>query len=171
MGNLNKVMLIGRLGQNPEIRTTTTGKAVVNLTLATSEYYKDQSGNRQERTEWHRVILWENTANIVNQYCRKGSQLFVEGSLQTRKWTDKDGNDRYTTEIVGRNIQLLDPKGTGQGQSQGNFSSGESANHHPPQRQSNYPNYPANDSMNVKKEPFNTSSGSDDEFVEDDIPF
>ena len=114
MGNLNKVFLIGRLGGEPEPKQTPSGKSVLNITLATSEYYKGKDGSKQDRTEWHRVVFWERTADIVAQYCRKGSQLFVEGSLQTREWQDKNGNKRYTTEIVGRNIQLLDPKSEGQ---------------------------------------------------------
>ena len=110
MGNLNKVFLIGRLGKDPELRKIPSGQSVLNITLASSEEYKDKAGNKQERTEWHRVVLWERLADIVCQYCHKGSQIFVEGSLQTREWKDKEGNRRFTTEIVGKNVQLLDPK-------------------------------------------------------------
>lgn len=117
MGNLNKVLLIGRISQNIEIRTTPQGKNVVNTSLATNEYYKDQSGQRQERTEYHKIVIWERNAEIISQYCRKGSQIYVEGSLQTRKWQDKNGNDRYVTEVIVRNLQLLDGK-QNSGQSQ-----------------------------------------------------
>jgi single-strand DNA-binding protein len=110
MGNLNKVILIGRLGQDPEIRATPAGKTVVNVSLATTEYYKDQSGNKQEKTEWHRLVIWGKTGDIVANYSKKGSQIFAEGSLQTRDWQDKDGNKRYTTEVVVRSVQLLDSK-------------------------------------------------------------
>ncbi len=131
MGNLNKVFLIGRLGKDPEMKTTPSGKSVLNITLASSEFYKDKAGNKQERTEWHRVVLWDRLAEIVESYCQKGSQIFVEGSLQTREWEDKEGNKRYTTEIVGRNIQLLDPKKEGRSSQ--------------PTKQSNYPPYGGED--------------------------
>jgi single-strand DNA-binding protein len=110
MGYLNKVILIGRLGQDPEKRTTPTGKTVVNVSLATTEYYNDQSGNKQERTEWHRLVIWEKTGDVIANYCKKGSQIYAEGSLQTRDWQDKDGNKRFTTEVVVRSVQLLDSK-------------------------------------------------------------
>ncbi len=135
MGNLNKVFLIGRLGQDPEVKQTNNGKSVLNISIVTSEFYKDQAGNKQTKAEWHRVVLWENTANIVGRYCRKGSQLMVEGSLHTKKWQDKNGNDRYTTEIVGRSVQLLDSKGTG-GQNPGNYGAGANSKEQP---NSNYP--------------------------------
>lgn len=117
MGNLNKVLLIGRISQNIEIRTTPQGKNVVNTSLATNEYYKNQSAQRQERTEYHKIVIWERNAEIISQYCRKGSQIYVEGSLQTRKWQDKNGNNRYVTEVIVRNLQLLDGK-QNSGQSQ-----------------------------------------------------
>ena len=161
MGNLNKVFLIGRLGKDPEKRTTPGGHSVLNATLASSEFYKDKAGNRQERTEWHRIVLWDRLAEIVEQYCHKGSQLFVEGSLQTREWDDKNGNKRYTTEIVGRNIQLLDPKGQGQG---GGSKSGTD-------KPSNYPEYGnAPQGQNATTKPVEVRK-NDEEFVEDDIPF
>lgn len=162
MGNLNKVFLIGRLGAEPEKRTTPSGKAVLNTTLASSEFYKDKDGNRQERTEWHRIVLWNRLAEIVESYCKKGSQLFVEGSLQTREWQDKDGNRRFTTEIVGRNIQLLDPKGQGQSQG-GSYQAGTD-------KPSQYPGYQTTAAPQAETKPFKVKD-SDDEFVEDDIPF
>ena len=101
MSSLNKVALLGRLGQDPELKYMQDGKALANLSIATSEQWKDkQTGAKQEKTEWHRVTIWGKLAEIVGQYCSKGSQIYVEGKLQTRKWTDKDGNDRYTTEVV-----------------------------------------------------------------------
>lgn len=101
MAGLNKVQLIGRLGADPESRSLSNGGEVVNLRLATSETWKDRDGNRQERTEWHQVVIFnENIAKVAKSYLRKGSQCFVEGQLQTRKWTDQSGNDRYSTEIV-----------------------------------------------------------------------
>jgi single-strand DNA-binding protein len=110
---INKVILIGNLGRDPEMRYTPNGVAVANLTLATSESWKDkQSGEMQERTEWHRVVFFQRLAEIAGEYLRKGSKIYVEGRLQTRKWQDKTtGQDRYTTEIVGDNMQMLDSKG------------------------------------------------------------
>ena len=111
MGNLNKVLLIGRLGKDPEKRVTSSGKSVVNITLATTDFYKDQSGNRQENTEWHKLVFWGKIAEIIERYCRKGSQIYAEGSLRTREWQDKDGNKRYTTQVNVRQFQFLDKKG------------------------------------------------------------
>jgi single-strand DNA-binding protein len=101
-GSLNRVQLIGALGRDPEIRRTTDGRAIANLSVATTESWKDKStGDRKEKTEWHRVsILNEGLANVAEQYLKKGSRVFLEGSLQTRKWTDKDGVEKYTTEVV-----------------------------------------------------------------------
>ena len=99
-GFLNRVQLIGNLGRDPELRTTQSGKKVVTLNVATSESWKDQSGNRVERTEWHRVVIWnEGLGEIAERYLTKGSKIFLEGKLTTRKWQDQDGNDRYSTEI------------------------------------------------------------------------
>ena len=112
-GSINKVMLIGNLGRDPEIRYTQNGMAVANLTLATSEVWKDkQSGENQERTEWHRIVMYQRLAEIAGEYLRKGAKIFIEGRLQTRKWQDKtSGQDRYTTEIVADAMQMLDGKG------------------------------------------------------------
>ncbi len=126
MGNLNKVILIGRLGQDPEKRVTPQGHSVVTLSLATSERFKDKQGQKQETTEWHRVVFWNQLADLVEQYCKKGSQLYVEGSLKTNQWNDKDGNKRYTTEIQGRSMQFLDaPQGAGQGGQGGGYGNGQ----------------------------------------------
>lgn len=103
-------MLIGRLGSDPEVRYTQSNTAVATLSLATSERYKDANGEWQENTEWHRVVAWGRLAEICQQYTRKGSQIYVEGSLQTRSWEDRDGQKRYTTEIKAQTIQLLDGK-------------------------------------------------------------
>jgi single-strand DNA-binding protein len=119
MGNVNKVILVGRLGQDPEVRQTPQGNAVANVSLATTERFKDKSGQQQEKAEWHRLVFWNRQAEIVRDYCKKGSQIYVEGSLATREWQDKEGGKRYTTEVVIRNLQLLDPKplgGSGGGQ-------------------------------------------------------
>jgi single-strand DNA-binding protein len=122
---LNKVMLIGNLGADPEIRYTAGGAAVANITLATAESWRDkESGEQQERTEWHRIVFFSRLAEIVNEYLKKGSQVYVEGRLQTRKWQDRDGNDRYTTEIVAGEMQMLGSRpGGGSGSAGGGFSS------------------------------------------------
>jgi len=113
MSSLNKVMLIGRLGKDPEVKFTSSGTAVCNFSLATSETFKDKSGEKQEKTEWHNVQLWQKLAEIAGEYLIKGSLVYIEGRLQTRKWQDKEGNDRYTTEIVGERMQMLGSKGDG----------------------------------------------------------
>lgn len=104
---VNKVILIGRLGGDPEVRYTTNGGAVANFNLATNESWTDKNGQKQERTEWHRVVIWGKMAELCGQYLSKGRQAFVEGRLQTREWNDKEGNKRYTTEIVAQNVQFL----------------------------------------------------------------
>jgi single-strand DNA-binding protein len=121
---LNKVMLIGNLGADPEIRYTAGGAAVANITIATAESWRDkESGEQQERTEWHRVVFFSRLAEIVSEYLKKGSQVYVEGRLQTRKWQDRDGNDRYTTEIVANEMQMLGSRpGSGGGSGGGGFS-------------------------------------------------
>lgn len=109
---INKVILIGNLGQDPEVRFTPSGTAVANLNLATSDTWMDrQSGQRQERTEWHRIVLFNKTAEIAQQYLKKGSKVYIEGRLQTRKWQDQNGQDRYSTEIVANDMQMLDSRG------------------------------------------------------------
>ena len=109
---VNKVILVGNLGVDPEVRYTQSGSPVANLRIATSERWKDkQSGEPQERTEWHRVVLFGRLGEIAEQYLRKGSQVYIEGRLQTRKWQGQDGQDRYTTEIVGNDMQMLGGRG------------------------------------------------------------
>ena len=101
MGSVNKVILVGNLGRDAELRYTPGGAAVATLNMATTEVWNDKSGQRQEKTEWHRVVLWGKSAESLNEYLTKGKQIYVEGRLQTRQWDDKDGNKRYTTEIRG----------------------------------------------------------------------
>ncbi|GFE59643.1 single-stranded DNA-binding protein [Geobacter sp. AOG2] len=115
MASLNKVMLIGNLGKDPEVRYTPAGVAVASFNLATSERFKSKSGEWEERTEWHRVTLWSKLAEIAGEYLSKGKTVYIEGRLQTRKWQDNSGNERYTTEIVGEKMQMLSPKGERRG--------------------------------------------------------
>ncbi len=116
---VNKAIIVGYLGQDPEVRYTQNGTAVCNLSVATSKRYKDQSGQQVDKTEWHRIVAWQRLAENCGEYLRKGSMVFVEGELETRQWQDKDGNDRWTTEIVARVIQFLDRKGDTPNQSGG----------------------------------------------------
>ena len=130
---VNKVILVGNLGKDPETRYMPSGKPVTSFSIATSESWTDrQSGDKQERTEWHNIVLFDKLAEIAAEYLRKGSQVYIEGSLRTRKWQDKEGKDRYTTEIVGRDMQMLggrsspgggsgasEPRGSGSGSSFG----------------------------------------------------
>ena len=120
---INKVILIGNLGTDPEVRYMPQGGAVANLTVATSESWTDKATNeKKEQTEWHRVVIYQRLAEIAGEYLRKGSKVYIEGKLKTRKWTDKDGVERYTTEIVANELQMLD--GRGDGQQQGGGMSG-----------------------------------------------
>lgn len=122
-GGINKVILVGNLGQDPEVRYMPNGNAVANIRIATSESWKDQQGQRQERTEWHSVVMFRKLGEIAGQYLKKGSKVYIEGKLQTRKWQDQNGNDRYTTEIVADQMQMLDSRGGQQGG--GNFGGGQ----------------------------------------------
>jgi single-strand DNA-binding protein len=150
---INKVILVGNIGKDPETRYMPNGKAVTNFSIATSESWTDRtSGDKQERTEWHNVVLFEKLAEIAAEYLRKGSQVYVEGSLRTRKWQDKEGKDRYTTEIVGRDMQMLGGRGgAGGGSSEQGGSSGGTSRQ-APERSAPPP------------------AGDDGEF-DDDIPF
>lgn len=143
---VNKVILVGNLGKDPEVRYMPSGGAVANVTLATSEQWKDkQSGEQKERTEWHNVVFYQRLAEIVGEYLKKGSQIYVEGSLRTRKWQDKSGNDRYTTEIVASDMQMLGGRGGSGGAS---FGGGEKSS-----------------------APAGGDEGRFDEAFDDDIPF
>lgn len=152
---VNKVILIGNLGNDPDIRYTAGGAAVANISLATAESWRDkESGEQQERTEWHRIVFFGRLAEIVGEYLRKGSQVYVEGRLQTRKWQDKEGHDRYTTEIVANEMQMLGSKGGG------------SSNYEPaPQSQPRQNNTPE-----PQAAPAPAPSAAADDF-DDDIPF
>src|ERR1019366_456635 len=108
--SVNKVTLVGRLGKDPETRYMTNGEAVTNATLATSETWKDKSGEKQEKTEWHSLVFYRRLAEVAGEYLKKGSQVYIEGKIQTRKWQDKEGNDRYTTEIIVNEMQMLGSK-------------------------------------------------------------
>lgn len=144
---VNKALLIGNLGNDPEVRYTPNGNAIANVVLATSSAWRDkQTGELNERTEWHRIVFFNRLAEIVNEYLRKGSKIYIEGSLRTRKWQDKNGIDRYTTEIIANEMQILD-----------NRNSGTSSNSQ----------YSSNDEESTTA---NSSSQSIDSF-DDDIPF
>jgi len=146
---INKVILIGNLGNDPDVRYTAGGAAVSNISIATTESWKDkETGEQQDRTEWHRVVFFGRLAEIVAEYLKKGSQVYVEGRLQTRKWQDKDGNDRYSTEIVANEMQMLGSRGGSGGSTE---------------RQSAPPPAEA-------KSPADKAS-ADSDFVDDDIPF
>jgi single-strand DNA-binding protein len=111
MASVNKVILVGNLGRDPEVRYMPDGGAVTNISVATTDVWKDKGGEKQERTEWHRVVFFSKLAEIAGEYLKKGSQIYVEGRLQTRKWQDKEGQDRYTTEIVADRMQMLGSRG------------------------------------------------------------
>lgn len=111
MASLNKAMLIGNLGRDPEVRYSPDGNAVATVSIATTEVWKDKStGEKKEATEWHRVVFFNRLAEIVGEYLKKGSQIYVEGQIRTRKWTDRDGNDKYTTEVVANEMKILGPR-------------------------------------------------------------
>jgi len=124
MASVNKVILIGNLGRDPETRYTTGGDAICNLNIATSEQWKDKSGEKQEKTEWHRVVLFGRQAEIAGEYLKKGRSVYIEGRLQTRKYTDKDGVEKYSTEIVGDRMQLLGSREGSGGGGDVDFGSG-----------------------------------------------
>ncbi|WP_310600718.1 single-stranded DNA-binding protein [Desulfobulbus sp.] len=116
---VNKVILIGNLGADPEIRYTQSGTPVATFRVATTERWKGQDGQMQEQTEWHSIVAWRRLAEICGEYLSKGSRVFIEGKLQTRKWQDQNGNDRYTTEIIAREMKMLSPRSGGGGESGG----------------------------------------------------
>lgn len=150
---INKVILVGNLGKDPEVRYVPNGAAIANITLATSESWKDKvSGEKQERTEWHRVVFFGKLAEIAGEYLKKGAQVYVEGRLQTRKWQDKEGKDRYTTEIVANDLQMLGSRGSSAG--------GES-----------YSQEPSEAGSRERKEAPDTARATSSEDFDDDIPF
>ena len=151
---VNKVILVGNLGRDPEVRYSPNGQAVANVTIATSESWKDKTtGDKQERTEWHRIVFFGRLAEIAGEYLKKGSQIYVEGRLQTRKWQDKDGHDRYTTEIVANEMQMLGSR-EGRGAPAADFAQEEPA--------------AMNTSASSSKAPAAAKAGGD---FDDDIPF
>ncbi|MCK5725379.1 MAG: single-stranded DNA-binding protein [Thiotrichaceae bacterium] len=181
MASVNKVILIGNLGGDPEVKYMPSGGAVANITIATTDTWKDKnSGDKQERTEWHRVVFFNRLAEIVGQYLRKGSQVYIEGNLRTRKWQDQSGQDRYTTEIVAREMTMLGSRAGAGAATEGGFTPNASA----PPAQSNQPQFqpqqastpiqpPQNNNsapQNNNPAPQQGASASFDDF-EDDIPF
>ena len=168
-GSVNKVILIGNLGADPEVRSTTGGSQVASLRIATSETWNDrQTGERTERTEWHRVTLYGRLAEIAGQYLRKGAKVYLEGRLQTRKWQDKDGNDRYTTEVVANEMQMLDGRSgnMGSGAMQGDGDEWGAA--------SNAKGTPSSPRRSVKDDwdaTAATPASRNDLEIDDDIPF
>jgi single-strand DNA-binding protein len=158
---VNKVILIGNLGADPETRAMPSGTTVANLRIATSESWRDkQSGEQQERTEWHRVALFGRLGEIAAEYLKKGSQVYIEGSLRTRKWQDKQGNERYTTEIVGNEMQMLG--GRGGGAAPGGSTGGSSSGGAQSRGGDAFPDYAAGASQ---------GGGGEREEFDDDIPF
>lgn len=151
---INKVILVGNIGKDPEVRYTASGSAITNISVATSESWRDKtSGEQQERTEWHKVVFFNRLAEIAGEYLKKGSQVYVEGSLRTRKWQDQGGQDRYTTEIVANEMQMLGGRGGSEG-----------ADRPVPGKKGFRDSPPAGAG---EPPPFDDSSG----FAEDDIPF
>jgi single-strand DNA-binding protein len=144
--SVNKVMLIGRLGTQPEVRFTPSGAAVANFTLATNESWNDKNGQKQEKTEWHRIVVWGKLAQLCGEYLSKGRQVFVEGKLQTRQWQDKEGQTKYTTEIIATTVQFL-----GSNQERGSYASDSKG---------------ASDEM-----PAANTALEEPSFTEEDIPF
>ena len=161
MASVNKVILIGNLGRDPEVRYAPSGSAIANVTIATSRNWKDKtSGERQEETEWHRVVFYDRLAEIAGEYLKKGKSVYIEGRLKTRKWTDKDGVEKYTTEIVASDMTML---GSREGGGTGGDEVGESRNSAPRSA-------PAQRSAAAAPKPAaKSSTGFDD--MDDDIPF
>ena len=155
MASVNKVILIGNLGRDPETRYMPDGAAITNISVATTDTWKDKQGEKQEKTEWHRVAFFGKLAEIAGEYLKKGSQVYVEGRLQTRKWQDKDGNDKYTTEIVADRMQML---GSRQGMGGGDREA-------PADRE------PAGAARGAAKAPAGKGAGGKFDDFEDDIPF
>ncbi len=162
--SVNKVILVGRLGQNPEVRYTPSGSAVANFSVATNETWTDKNNQKQERVEWHRVVVWGKLAELCNQYLQKGRQCYVEGRLQTRSWQDKDGTTKYSTEVQAQTIQFLG----------GNASEGRPMNSAPNANSNNFSasqSNAADSSGPMGGAGFGTSAPAEPSFTEDDIPF
>lgn len=162
---INKVILIGNCGQDPDTKYTASGAAVTNLSVATSESWKDkQTGQMQDRTEWHRVVFFNRLAEIAGEYLRKGSKVYIEGKLQTRKWQDQGGQDRYTTEIVANELQMLDSRGEGAGGDNAGYGGGQPSR--PAPAAQNYGGGQQSAPSNVSHAP-----PPDMDSFDDDIPF
>ncbi len=160
MASVNKVILVGNLGRDPEVRYTPDNAAITNISIATTDSWKDKNGDKQERTEWHRVAFFGKLAEIAGEYLKKGSQVYVEGRLQTRKWQDKEGQDRYTTEIIADRMQML---GSRSGMGMGDTADMDSAPPPPPRGSSGGGGRSPSSSA--------PKSGSKFDDLEDDIPF
>lgn len=172
---INKVILVGNIGQDPETKAMPSGNAVTNISIATSETWRDkQTGQPQERTEWHRVVFFNRLAEIAGEYLRKGSKVYVEGSLRTRKWQDQNGQDRYTTEIVASEMQMLDSRGDnmGGGMGGGNYQQQPAPAQAAYSSQQNYQQPQQNYQQAPQNQGFQSAppSGGFDDF-DDDIPF
>ena len=150
---VNKVILVGNLGKDPEMKYTASGAAIANITVATSESWNDkQTGEKVEKTEWHRIVAFQRLAEIMGEYLRKGSQVYIEGKLQTRKWQDQNGQDRYSTEVVANDMQMLGARG------------GEGGGGRPQGGGGGFRNNPQNEQTQAQPIP-------DTDFADDDIPF
>ena len=155
MASLNKVMLIGRLGQDPEIRYTQSGSSVANVNIATNENWVDKNGEKQERTEWHSLVLWGKLADLAQSYLKKGSQIFVEGRIQTRDWEDDQAKKHYRTEVVVTTMQFLDTKFP--------ENNSPSENYKNPEKEQTFSDDTKSEETNLAKK--------EDDYIKDDIPF
>ena len=176
-GSVNKVILLGNLGQDPVVRTSQDGNKIVQLSIATSERWKDRmSGEQRERTEWHRVVIFnEGLSNIAEQYLKKGSTIYIEGQLQTRKWQDQQGQDRYTTEIVVEEMQMLGGNAgsnSGQRNNQGNYQQGgQQQGGYAPNQGGGYQNQSSTPRAQQPQKPMTPPMAEPDFDFDDDIPF
>ena len=164
---LNKVMLIGRLGRDPEIRYTQSGNAVASFSIATSEYWRDKQGQRQEKTEWHDIVAWDRLADQAQSYLKKGSMVYIEGKLQTRSWDDQQGQKKYRTEVVANQVRFLDSR-------EGTERSGGSVDDGPAVYSNEYPGRgPSDNRRNPSPQTSNKdfNQGNNAPYVEDDVPF
>lgn len=162
MSGVNKVILVGRLGQEPDMRSTTSGQQVCTLSIATSETWT-KDGNKEERTEWHRVVLWGRQAELAHKYLKKGRLVYIEGKLQTRSWQDQQGQKRYTTEIVANNMQFLESMNSNQGRDMGDIPPVNDAN--------DYYSGPNNYDSTPQSRSSTPSFSSNSRPMDDDIPF
>lgn len=165
MASVNKVILVGNLGRDPEVRYMPNGEAVCNFSIATTDSWKDKSGAKQERTEWHNIVMYRKLAEIAGEYLKKGSTTYIEGRLQTRKWQTKEGQDRYTTEIIADQMQMLGGRGQASDSNSGSYD-GQQQDH----QQSSAPqSRPQQSSAPAQSNSAQSGGGFDD--FEDDIPF